>query len=145
MTEPLREISIHAHKADSIECLEKWLQYESAVLSDEPLRKECEVMTHSLCHHAVSSGSAGPLETIACALHCLLSGGCLPADYLSALLLTISEWENEGVRPAYSESSPTPSSLLELYHTVSSALRQMGHPLVGMLTLGINPPLLHRT
>lgn len=114
--------------ADSHRCLEKWLQYESAVLPDENLRKECEATTYSLCLRAMQSGNAVPLETIACALHCLLSGGFLPDDYPRILSSIMSEWKKAGIRPKYSEGVPTPSSLLELYNTVGSAIVQIGHP-----------------
>lgn len=114
-------------------CLEKWLQFESATLSDEDLRQECEVLTHNLCLRSLRSGSGDYLETIDCALHCLLSGGTLPEEYIVALRSTISCWKRSGVIPAYSEGTPTPSSLLELYNTVCTVLQQMGHPQAAQL------------
>lgn len=120
--------------SDSNKCLEKWLQYESAVLPDENLRKECEADTYRLCLLALKSNDCGSLDTIACALHSLLSGGCLPADYIRILSSTMSEWNKEGIRPEYSEGKPTKSSLLELYDTVRDVLRQVGYPLAGEFT-----------
>lgn len=124
LSEP--EYQNSAIDADSRRCLKKWLQYESTVLPDENLRKECEAETYRLCLLAMKSNGFGSLETIACALHCLLSGSCLPNDYLRILSSTMSEWNKEGIRPEYCEGKPTQSSLLELYNTVRDVLRQMG-------------------
>lgn len=114
-------------------CLEGWLRFESATLSDPRLRGECERRTRTLCLGELSSSGALGTDSAACALHCLLCGGSLPAPVLQALRSLADGWRGSGATPAYSAGAPTPPSLLELYITVKEALRTMRHPQSGLL------------
>lgn len=109
-------------------CLDGWLIFEGGTLSDARLRSECGRRTHSLCLGELASTGTLCAESVACALHCLLSGGCLPGSVLSAVRSQVQRWQKEGVVPVYGEGSPEPSSLLELYGTLKTVLPAMRHP-----------------
>ena len=119
-------------------CLSAWLRFESSPISDDRQRQECERLTRELCEQLPADGQSLGVTLTACLLHCLLSGGCLEETAIGSLNASIAHWRKAGIKPEYSESLPTPSSLLELYSAALEALPLMGHPQAGILN-GWNP------
>lgn len=114
-------------------CLDGWRRYGAATIPDPRLRRECESRTRALCRSELAATGTLCAVSAACALHCLLGGGVLEADALSAVNRLASRWLSLGIAPAYSGGAPTPSSVLELYGAAAEALEAMRHPQAGQL------------
>lgn len=123
----------HGKSRIAASCLEGWMRYGAATIPDPRLRRECESRTRALCRSELADTGTLCAVSAACALHCLLCGGVLDADTLSAVNRLASWWLSLGIVPAYSGGAPTPSSVLELYGAAAEALQAMRHPQAGQL------------